>query len=121
MLLDGPVPPTVRAPGTGAGAGVADGVLDECLADEGCRRVSKIRAGSEGGLRVSDQERQVTLPSGVVTLQRQHVGEAIRYMLYSSREVNRVPLVLHAAYGGNFAPTRVPARWRGDGTFDALI
>ena len=39
-----------------------------------------------------------------VTLTRDHVGEAIRYLMYSSFGASRVPFVLHEAFKGNYSP-----------------
>jgi pimeloyl-ACP methyl ester carboxylesterase len=125
LLLDGAVPPSVPVPedfGALAHASL-DAVLDECLADDACRTAFPgIREETKAVFaRLGNGTVKAALPGGEVTLQRQHVGEVIRYMLYSSRESNSVPLVLHAAYNGDFGPiARFLHRWRGDGTFDAL-
>ena len=52
---------------------------------------------------------------------RENVAEAIRYMTYSSRDASNVPLYLHSAYEGNFAPiAEFLLRHRADGSFDGL-
>jgi pimeloyl-ACP methyl ester carboxylesterase len=56
-----------------------------------------------------------------VTLTRDHVAEAIRYLLYSTAGASRVPLYLHEAFGGDFSPIAgFLMRWRVRGTFDGL-
>ena len=56
-----------------------------------------------------------------VTLTRDHVGEAIRYLMYSSRGASRVPLCLHEAFKGNFSPfADFLIRFRANGMFDGL-
>jgi pimeloyl-ACP methyl ester carboxylesterase len=56
-----------------------------------------------------------------VTLTRDHVAEAIRYLMYSSLGASRVPLYLHEAFNGNFSPIAdFLIRWRARGTFDGL-
>lgn len=89
-----------------------DGVLDECLADKDCRAAfPNIRAETaavlkklvEGPVEVEvkmEKEQKRTK----VRLSRDLAGEAVRYMLYQSGSASRVPLVLHLASQGNFAP-----------------
>jgi pimeloyl-ACP methyl ester carboxylesterase len=56
-----------------------------------------------------------------VTLTRDHVAEAIRYLMYSSAGASRVPLYLHEAFKGDFSPIAdFLIRWRARGTFDGL-
>jgi pimeloyl-ACP methyl ester carboxylesterase len=101
-----------------------DGVLDECLADTACSAAfPRIK---EEAAEVFERLRQgavsVTLqPSRSTQMTRDHVAEAIRYMLYSSAAASRVPQALHAAHRSDFAPVaRFLSQWRRDGTFDAL-
>ena len=127
VTLEGPVPPRLRAPeGFGRAAQRAlDGVLDECLADAACGaafpRIKEEAAEvferlRHGPVRVSPDAR-----SHPMEMTRDHVAEAIRYMLYSSAEASRVPQALHAASRGDFAPVaQFLRRWRRDGTFDGL-
>jgi pimeloyl-ACP methyl ester carboxylesterase len=125
VTLEGPVPTTTRMPeGFGASAQRAlDAVLDECLADRSCARAfPQIR--DEARI-VFDRLRQAPattrLGDRTVEMTRDHVAEAVRYMLYSTDQASRVPLVLHEAYAGDFTPlARFLANWRGTGTFDAL-
>jgi pimeloyl-ACP methyl ester carboxylesterase len=121
VTLEGPVPPALKAPeGFGrAAARALDGLLDECLADEACARAyPEIK---EEAAAVFDRLRQGPATADGVEMTRDHVGEAIRYMLYSPEQASRVPQVLHAAYGRDFGPlARFLRQWRRDGTFDAL-
>jgi pimeloyl-ACP methyl ester carboxylesterase len=56
-----------------------------------------------------------------VTLTRDHVAEAIRYLLYSTAGASRVPLNLHEAHTGDFLGiASFLLRWRIRGTFDGL-
>ena len=56
-----------------------------------------------------------------MTLTRDHVAEAIRYLMYSSLGASRVPLYLHEAFNGNFSLIAdFLIRWRARGTFDGL-
>jgi pimeloyl-ACP methyl ester carboxylesterase len=58
---------------------------------------------------------------GDVTMTRDNVAEAVRYMTYSSRESSRVPLLLHRAHGGDFSGLAAfLRRYRTPGTFEAL-
>lgn len=88
------------------------GVLAECAADEACNKAfPNIKNETNMVL-----ERLIKAPetvefqvSGVpgpikVTLSRNLAAEAIRYMLYNPGGAARVPLVLHQAAEGNFAP-----------------
>ena len=130
MTLEGAVPPGASVPerfGTIAQAAL-DGVLDECLAESACAvRFPDVKREAAA---VFDRLRNETVTAHVsrrgsaprvVSLSRDHVAEALRYMLYSSREASGVPSVLHAAYNGDF--TRIAQflhDWRRSGTFDAV-
>jgi len=87
-----------------------DGVLDECVADAQCAAAfPKIRdeMGSVlARLRKGPVEVDVTVDKNPakVKLSRDLAAEAVRYMLYNSGTANRIPLVLHEAWKGNFEP-----------------
>ena len=132
VTLEGPVTPVMAAPDRfGELAQRAlDGLIAECAADHSC-------AGAYPGLREEAAEvfaRLRRAPVGVlaahpdrpgetqpVTLTRDHAGEVIRYMLYTSGDASAIPYVLHHAYRGNFQPiASFLMRWRRGGTFDGL-
>jgi pimeloyl-ACP methyl ester carboxylesterase len=131
VVLEGPVPPSVRMPGrfgTYAQRSL-DAVLDGCLATPECAAAfpniqaeavtvfDRLRKGPVTATVVHPAGRKTTR----VTLTRDHVAEALRYMLYTSGGALRVPLVLHAASEGDFGPmARFLMQRRADGTFDAL-
>jgi pimeloyl-ACP methyl ester carboxylesterase len=131
VVLDGPVTPQSYAPerfGRHAQRAL-DRLLDECLDDADCRRAfPDIREEAKQVFaRVEKVPATATIahPSGrtpaVVTLTRNHVAEAIRYLLYSSHGASRVPLYLHRAASGDFSQIAgFLIRWRSAGTFDGL-
>ncbi|HEY7500855.1 MAG TPA: alpha/beta fold hydrolase [Vicinamibacterales bacterium] len=131
VVLDSPVTPVQHAPEDfGRLAQSAfDKLLDECertascakafpkLRDESRAVFDRLRAGSVTAT-VSHPKRDVPAQ---VTLTRDHVAEAIRYMMYSTRGASQVPLYLHTAFGGDYGPfADFLIRWRADGTFDGL-
>jgi pimeloyl-ACP methyl ester carboxylesterase len=131
VVLDSPVTPATHAPEEfGQFAQQAlDALLDECLGTPECARA--FPAIREEARQVFNRLRQGPVkaiaahPSAgrpaEVTLTRDHVGEAIRYLMYSSRGASRVPLYLHEAFKGNFSPfADFLIRFRADGTFDGL-
>jgi pimeloyl-ACP methyl ester carboxylesterase len=89
-----------------------DGVLSECLADAKCAGAfPNIRTETAAVLKKLKQEpveAEVKMTPDQkptkVRLSRDLAGEAVRYMLYQSGSASRVPLVLHLAAQGNFAP-----------------
>jgi pimeloyl-ACP methyl ester carboxylesterase len=131
VVLDSPVTPATHAPeafGRLAEAAL-NALIDECEAAKACsaafpalrREVrvvfDRLRSGSVTAI-VSHPSTQAPAE---VTLTRDHVAEAIRYLMYSSRGASRVPLFVHAAYEGNYAPfADFLIRWRAHGTFDGL-
>ncbi len=131
VILDSPVSPADHTPENFGqlAARALDGVFDECAATPACadafpqirdetRAVfDRLRAGP-----VTTTASHPSLSSrGAVTLTRNHVAEAIRYMLYSAGGASMVPLYLHEAFNGNYAPIAdFLIRWRADGTFDGL-
>jgi len=90
-----------------------DGVLNECLADAECSKAfPDIRADRKAVLErllkgpvtvevktSADSDKTIQL-----SLSRDLVAEAIRYMLYSTAGSNRLPLFLHLAASGNYKP-----------------
>ena len=131
VILAGAVATTSHMPETfGRRAQRAlDALLAECDADPPCRGAfPNIREEARTVFqRVSAApvRAAVSHPLGVltaeVTLTRDNIAEAVRYMTYSSRDAGRVPLYLHSAYEGNYAPIAgFLRRYRGDGSFDGL-
>jgi pimeloyl-ACP methyl ester carboxylesterase len=131
VVLESPVTPANHVPerfGLFA-AQALDGVLDECLATPDCAAAfPRIR---EEARTVFERLRESTVTTTTshpsrnrpvrVTLTRDHVAEAIRYLLYSSGGASRVPLYLHRAFLGDYSPIAdFLIRWRSDGTFDGL-
>lgn len=89
-----------------------DGVVGECVADAACRAAfpnlrAEVKAVLERLLR-GPVEVEVKHPqTGAATrvaLSRDLAGEAVRYMLYQSGAASRIPLFLHLAARGDFAP-----------------
>ncbi|HLL70961.1 MAG TPA: alpha/beta hydrolase [Pyrinomonadaceae bacterium] len=88
------------------------GVVDECAADASCRAAfpnlrAEVKAVLErlvrGPVEV-DVKHPQTGKSTPIKLSRDLAGEAIRYMLYQSGAASRIPLFIHLAAQGNFAP-----------------
>ncbi|HEY5837858.1 MAG TPA: alpha/beta fold hydrolase, partial [Pyrinomonadaceae bacterium] len=87
------------------------GVIAECAADEACNKAfpnlrEETRSLLERLLK-GPIEVEVGLPNSAtakVSLSRDLAAEAIRYMLYSPQSAGRVPLFIHLAAQGNFAP-----------------
>lgn len=88
------------------------GILSECEADDACHAAfPNVKADAK---RVLEQllqgPAQVEVKAGqakdpvTVTLNRNLAAEAVRYMLYSPNGASRVPLLLHLAAEGNYAP-----------------
>lgn len=130
VILEGVAPPDLHMPENfGITAQQAlDALLDECVSVEPCATTfPSIRAETravferltEGPVRA-----RVMSPGGrpvEVVLRKEHVAEAIRYMTYSSHTAARVPLVLHAAYTGDYsAIAEYLFKERSPGTFDGL-
>lgn len=131
VILESPVTSRTHAPEAfGRFAQRAlDGLLAECAATDACARsfpnlAREVRAVF-ARLQRAPVRARVAHPSGsapaLVTLTREHVGEAIRYMMYSAYGASRVPLYLHLAFAGDFEPiANFLIRWRAHGTFDGL-
>lgn len=130
--LEGPVTPATAAPdGFGELAQRSlDAVIAECEADASCRDAfPRLRAESAAvfaRLRQGPVTVHVAHPDRPdqpqpARLTRDHAGEVIRYMLYTSGNASAVPYVLHEAAAGNFQPIAAfLLRWRRTGTFDGL-
>ena len=89
-----------------------NGVLDECAADAACRVAfpdlrAEMKAVLErllrGPVEVTVKHPQ-TGEATRVKLSRDLAAEAIRYMLYQSGAASRIPLFVHLAAQGDFAP-----------------
>jgi pimeloyl-ACP methyl ester carboxylesterase len=131
VILESPVSPADHTPENFGqfAARALDGVFDECAATPACADAfPQIRDEATAvfdRLRAGPVTTTASHPSrsarGTVTLTRDHVAEAIRYMLYSAGGASMVPLYLHEAFNGNYAPIAdFLIRWRADGTFDGL-
>ena len=90
-----------------------NGVLDECAADEACRAAfpnlrAEVKTVLERLLRGPVEVEVKSAPNSEKTtrvkLSRDLSGEAVRYMLYQSGAASRIPLFLHLAAQGNYAP-----------------
>jgi pimeloyl-ACP methyl ester carboxylesterase len=131
VVLEGPVTPAMHVPENfGQSAQRAlDALVDECLADEACAEVyPDIREESRavfdrlsaGPVTATVTHPALSVPSEV-TLTRNHVAEAIRYMMYTSGGASLVPLFVHEAFAGNYTPLAgFLLHWRQGGSFDAL-
>ena len=131
VVLDGPVPTSVSMPedfGMLAQQSL-DALIDECAATPACAEAfPDIRAEARAvfeRLKRGPVTALVAHPDGgrpaQVTLTRDHVGEAIRYMMYVSRFAGDVPRFIHEAARGNFEPIATfLIRHRVSGTFEGL-
>jgi pimeloyl-ACP methyl ester carboxylesterase len=131
VVLESPVTPAVHAPESFGrlAAAALDALIDECAASTACDRAFPALRSEAAA--VFDRMRRGPViataahPSNgtpaKVTLTRNHVAEAIRYLMYSSRGAATVPFVLHRAYAGDYDPiANFLIRWRARGTFDGL-
>ena len=88
------------------------GVLSECAADQECNAAfPNVKAEAQAVLAQlikGPVEVEIPKPNSTervkVKLSRDLAAEAIRYMLYSPVPASRVPLMIHTAAQGNFAP-----------------
>src|ERR1041384_714528 len=88
------------------------GVLSECVADQQCNSAfPNVKAEAQAVLAQlikGPVEVEIQKPRSServkVKLSRDLAAEAIRYMLYSPLPASRVPLMIHLASQGNFAP-----------------
>ena len=93
------------------------GLIDECLADAACKaafpNVREEARAVLGVLRKGPVEAEVKPPPDrkpvKVKLSRDLAGEAVRYMLYQTGSAGRIPLYLHLASQGDFAPLATAA------------
>ena len=89
-----------------------DGILDECAADAACRAAfPDLRAETRAVLArllrgpvEADVKHPQTGAMVRVRLSRDLAAEAVRYMLYQSGAAGRIPLFMHLAARGDFAP-----------------
>lgn len=89
-----------------------EGVLDECAADESCRAAfPDLRAESKAVLdKLTRGPVEVELKNAQtgeaihLKLSRDLAAEAVRYMLYQPDAASRIPLYIHSAARGDFAP-----------------
>ncbi|HEX3250084.1 MAG TPA: alpha/beta hydrolase [Pyrinomonadaceae bacterium] len=97
------------------------GVLSECVADQECNKAfPNVKAEAQAVLAQLIKgpiEVEIEKPHSSdrvkVKLSRDVAAEAIRYMLYSPVPASRVPLIIHLAAQGNFAPlTRAAIQFR---------
>ena len=131
VVLDGPVPPSMAMPerfGELAQRSL-DGVLDDCLADAACAsafpRIKEETRAVLDRLRQGPVRASVSYPRtairGDVSVTRDNIAEAIRYMTYSSSRAARLPLYLHEASRGNYSPlAQFLLERRAGGIFEGL-
>lgn len=90
-----------------------EGVVGECLADADCSKAfPDLRAEKKqvlDRLLKGPAEAQIKYPENSdktadVKLSRDLAAEAVRYMLYQTASASRLPLYVHLAAHGNFAP-----------------
>ena len=93
------------------------GIIAECAADAACNKAfpnlkdetkSLLAQLIKGPVEVEVQIPNSTAPVKV-KLSRDLAAEAIRYMLYNVRSASRVPLTIHTAAQGDFAPLALAA------------
>lgn len=131
VILEGPVPPAAHVPENFGryAAEALDALLDECAATSDCvRAFPGLRAAAArvfARLRSGPVTARVTHPGAgapaEVTLTRDHVAEALRYMMYSSYGASHVPRLLQRADAGDYTGfAEFLIKWRAEGTFDAL-
>ena len=93
------------------------GLIDECLADAACKaafpNVREEARAVLAALKKGPVEAEITPPPDrkpvKVKLSRDLAGEAVRYMLYQSGSAGRIPLYLHLASQGDYAPLATAA------------
>jgi pimeloyl-ACP methyl ester carboxylesterase len=89
-----------------------NGVIDECAADEACRAAfpdlrAEAKAVLDRLLRGPVEVEVTNAQTGKavnVKLSRDLAAEAVRYMLYQPAAASRIPLYIHSAARGDFAP-----------------
>jgi pimeloyl-ACP methyl ester carboxylesterase len=131
VILESAVPPDTHVPEDFGRffEHALNGLLNECAASPPCAgefpairdEARTVFERLRSGLVTVTVVHPYTRQSSKVTLTRDHVSEAIRYMTYSSRDAARVPLYLHLAYNGDYSPiAQFLMQWRSDGMFEAL-
>jgi pimeloyl-ACP methyl ester carboxylesterase len=127
VILNGVVPPGLIMPdGFGRAAQQAlDGILDECAASGPCAAAFPDLRRRTRDLFARLARTPASVPADgrhpAVTMTRDNVAEALRYMTYSTDQASRVPLLLHRASNGDFSGLAAFLRdYRGDGVFDGL-
>ena len=89
-----------------------NGVIAECALDKDCQKAfpnleaekkSVLEKLLRGPIEV-EVKRATSKESVRITLSRDLVAEAIRYMLYQPESASRIPLFIHLAAQGNFVP-----------------
>ena len=131
IVLESPVTPAMHAPESFGrlAAAALDALIEECAGSAACGRAFPALRSEAAAVFERLRQGPVTATaahpssgrSAPVTLTRNHVGEAIRYLMYSSRGASTVPFVLHRAHAGDFDPiANFLIRWRARGTFDGL-
>jgi pimeloyl-ACP methyl ester carboxylesterase len=131
VVLESPVTPAVHAPEAFGrlAAAALDALIEECEAAAPCAQAFPALRSEAAAvfdrLRRGPVTAMAAHPSkgrpARVTLTRNHVAEAIRYLMYSSRGAATVPFVLHRAHAGDYDPiANFLIRWRARGTFDGL-
>src|SRR5262249_17453788 len=89
-----------------------NGVIADCAADKDCHEAfpnleaekkTVLERLLRGPVEV-EVKRETSNESVRVSLSRDLVAEAIRYMLYQAAGANRIPLFIHLASQGNFVP-----------------
>jgi pimeloyl-ACP methyl ester carboxylesterase len=89
-----------------------NGVMAECAADKACHEAfPNLEAEKKNVLEqllrgpiAVDLKRGAANESVRISLSRDLVGEAVRYMLYQPAAASRIPLFIHLAAQGNFVP-----------------
>ena len=89
-----------------------NGVIDECAADAACRAAfpdlrAEVKTVLERLLRGPVEVELKNAQTGEsipIKLSRDLAGEAVRYMLYQPDAASRIPLYIHSAARGDFAP-----------------
>jgi pimeloyl-ACP methyl ester carboxylesterase len=86
-----------------------NGVIAECAADDACRAAfpnlaAEVKSVLERLLRGPVEVELKRAESIRISLSRDLVAEAIRYMLYQAGAASRIPLFIHFAAQGNFRP-----------------
>ena len=94
-----------------------NGVIAECAADKECQKAfPNLEAEKKSVLeKLLSRSVKVEVKRGNskesvrITLSRDLVAEAIRYMLYQPESASRIPLFIHLAAQGNFVPLATAA------------